>query len=79
MWDTHSMNSFGLERKKKMKKSSTNQLTTQCAFLLSPFIFLIKSVSLSLIIFTLVAWWMADDKAREDNAQQLCYRGDCLC
>lgn len=60
-----------------MKMSSTNQLTTQCADL-SPLIFLIKSVSLSLIIFTLVAWWMVDDKAREDNAQQLCYRGDCL-
>lgn len=34
---------------------------------------------LSLVILTLVAWWMADDKAREDNAPQLCYRGDCLC
>lgn len=35
--------------------------------------------SVGLVVLTLVAWWMVDDRARADSGPRLCYRGDCLC
>lgn len=122
MWDTHSMNSFGLRRNNilinfilipvRIVDMFHYQLT------LLTFVFtLVKSPNLvishyllwtdisqpalimvntardmwgdmlsckfaglaCLVIFTLVAWWMADDKAKEDNGPPPCCHGDFLC